>query len=153
MADVWSKLSIGGSFFSHDNIVGGTDSAFRNSAYGMDVQWGSRVGEGLYGLAELLERQGAGAAAKNKICGLQGLAAYNFRMTSPTSWLYAIEPAVRFDYRRSEHVGQQERTPSFPGRRVLHVSRAQFRAAVDQSFQASGAKSITGVRTSMTVSF
>lgn len=153
VADLWSKLSIGGSFFSHDNIVG-TDSAFRNSAYGVDVQW-SRVGEpGLYGLAEWLQGKDA-SAAKNKIRGIQALAAYNIRLTNPTSWLYAIEPAVRFDYADPNTEVSKNGSTLITGVIGFYMSsRAQFRAAVEhQSFQASGAKSITGVRTAMTVSF
>ena len=37
-------------------------------------------------------------AAKNKIRGIQGLAAYHYRFKSPTSWLYAIEPAWMWMY-------------------------------------------------------
>jgi hypothetical protein len=152
-ADFWSKLSIGGSFFSRDNIVG-TDSSFRNTAYGVDVQW-SRVGEpGFYGLAEWLQGKDA-SAAKNKIRGLQALAAYNYRLTSPTSWLYAIEPAVRFDFADPNTASSKNGSTLITGVVGFYLSsKAQFRVGVEhQSFQASGAKSITGVRTAMTVSF
>jgi hypothetical protein len=152
-ADFWKKLSIGGSFFSHDNIVG-TDSAFRNSGYGVDVQW-SRVGEeGFYGMAEWLQGKDA-SAAKNKIRGIQAVAAYNYRLTSPTSWLYAIEPAVRFDFADPNTASAKNGSTLITGVVGFYMSsRAQFRVGVEhQSFQASGAKSITGVRSAMTVSF
>ena len=152
-ADFWKKLSIGGSFFSHDNIVG-TDSAFRNSGYGVDAQW-SRVGEeGFYGMAEWLQGKDA-SAAKNKIRGIQAVAAYNYRLTSPTSWLYAIEPAVRFDFADPNTASARNGSTLITGVVGFYLSsKAQFRVGVEhQSFQASGAKSITGVRTAMTVSF
>src|SRR3954447_9268215 len=98
-AGIWSKLDIGGSWFAHDGsvTVGSiTDSAFTNYAWGVDAQWGKPGEEGLYVLGEYLDGNDA-TPAKNKIRGLQGLAAYNYRFKSPTSWLYAIEPAFRVD--------------------------------------------------------
>ena len=78
-AGLWSKLDIGGSWFAHDGIVtvGTTpDSAFTNYAWGVDAQWGKPGDEGLYLLGEYLDGNDA-TAAKNKIRGVQGLAAYN----------------------------------------------------------------------------
>ena len=155
--DLWQKLSIGGSFFSHDAIVG-TDSSFRNSAFGVDAQW-NKVGEpGFYGLAEWLEGKDAKldtAGDKIKIRGVQTIAAYNYRLTNPTSWLYAIEPAVRFDYADPNTKVSKNGSTLITGVVGFYLSsKAQFRVGVEhQSFQASGAKSITGVRTAMTVSF
>ena len=47
--------------------------------------------EGLFALADYLQGNDA-SAAKLKIRGIQGVAAYNIRMKSPTSWLYASSP-------------------------------------------------------------
>ena len=152
-ADFWKKLSVGGSYFSHDNIVG-ADSAFRNSGYGVDVQW-SRVGEiGLYGMAEWLEGKDAFAGRTN-IRGIQAVAAYNYRLTSPTSWLYAIEPAVRYDFADPNTATSNNGSTLISGVVGFYLSsKAQFRVGVEhQNFQASGAKSITGVRSAMTVNF
>ena len=76
-------------------------------------------------------------------------------MQSPTSWLYAIEPSVRVD------ISDPDTDVSDNGSTLITAtlgfyasSRAQFRVGFEsQSFQASGAKSITGVRSALTVSF
>ena len=156
-ADLWSKLSLGASYFSHDAIVG-ADSSFRNGAFGIDAQW-NKVGEpGLYAMGEYLDGKDAKldtAGDKVKIRGMQAIAAYNYRLTNPTSWLYAIEPALRFDYADPDTKVSKNGSTLITGVIGFYMSsKAQFRVGVEhQSFQASGAKSITGVRTAMTVSF
>jgi hypothetical protein len=152
-ADLYRKLSIGGSFFSHDQIVG-SDSAFRNKAFGVDAQWNKPGEEGLFVLAEYLSGEVA-AADTPKMTGIQALAAYNIRMKSPTSWLYAIEPSVRFDYADpNTEVDDNGATLITAGVGFYVSSRAQFRVAYEnQSFQADGAESISGVRTALTVNF
>ena len=152
-ADLWRKLSLGGAFFSHDAIVG-TDSAFRNTAFGVDAQW-NKVGEpGLYALAEVLSGEAA-AAGKAKMLGVQALAAYNIRMTSPTSWLYAIEPVVRVDFADPDTDADDNAATLLTGGIGFYMSsKALFRVVVEhQSFQASGNQSLTGLRTQMQVSF
>ena len=152
-ADLWSKLSLGGAYFSHDQIIG-ADSAFRNKGYGVDAQW-SKVGEpGLYVLGEVLSGEQANAA-RTKMLGIQGLAAYNIRMTSPTSWLYAVEPSLRVDIADPDTDTDDDGATLITGSVAFYMtSKALLRVGVDhQSFQASGAKSITGVRGSMQVSF
>lgn len=152
-ADLWRKLSVGGAYFSHDQIIG-ADSAFRNKGYGVDAQW-SKVGEpGLYVLGEVLSGEQANAAG-TKMLGIQGLAAYNIRMTSPTSWLYAVEPSLRVDIADPDTDTDDDGATLITGSVAFYMtSKALLRVGVDhQSFQASGAKSITGVRGSMQVSF
>ncbi len=152
-ADLWRKLSVGGAYFSHDQIIG-ADSAFRNKGYGVDAQW-SKVGEpGLYVLGEVLSGEQANAA-RTKMLGIQGLAAYNIRMTSPTSWLYAVEPSLRVDIADPDTDTDDDGATLITGSVAFYMtSKALLRVGVDhQSFQASGAKSITGVRGSMQVSF
>lgn len=152
-ADLWSKLSVGGAYFSHDQILA-ADSAFRNKGYGVDAQW-SKVGEpGLYVLAEVLSGEQA-KAGRTKMLGIQGLAAYNIRTTSPTSWLYAVEPSLRVDIADPDTDTDNDGATLITGSVAFYMSsKALLRVGVDhQSFQASGAKSITGVRGSMQVSF
>jgi hypothetical protein len=156
-AGIYSKLDIGGSWFAHDGIVtvGATpDSAFTNYAWGVDAQWGKVGDEGLYVLGEYLDGNDA-TAAKNKIRGIQGLAAYNYRFKSPTSWLYAIEPAFRFDLADPNTSVDNDRTTLITAVLGIYMSsKAQLRVAYErESFQGSVTPSISGVRSALTVNF
>ena len=152
-ADVISKLSVGGSYFSHDGIAG-TDSSYRNNAYGFDAQWSKPGEEGLFVLAEYLRGENQ---ANNSITmsDVQALAAYNIRMKNPDAFLYAIEPAVRFDMADPDTDVNNNGSRLFSAVLGFYFSsKAQWRFAYEnQSFQASGAKSINGVRSAFTVSF
>jgi hypothetical protein len=152
--DIYRKLSVGGAFFSHDQIVG-SDSALRNNAWEVDASWGKVGDEGLWALAEYLSGQRPVTGDKPKMTGFQALAAYNIRMKSPTSWLYAIEPSVRFDFADPDTDVDDNASTLISAVLGFYVSsRAQFRVGYEnQSFQASGAKSISGVRTALTVNF
>lgn len=153
--DVWSRLSVGGSYFSHDGI-GGTpvDSAYKNNGYGFDAQWNKPGEEGLFALAEYL---GGENSVNNKVnmTGIQALAAYNIRMKSPTSFLYAIEPGIRFDQADPDTDTNDNESTLISGVLGFYfTSKTQFRIAYEsQSFSASGAKSISGIRTALTVGF
>ena len=156
-AGVYSKLDIGGSWFAHDGIVtvGSTiDSAFTNYAWDVDAQWGKPGDEGLYVLGEYLNGNDA-SAAKNKIRGIQGLAAYNYRFTSPTSWLYAIEPAFRIDVSDPNTEVDNDRSTLITAVLGIYMSsKAQLRVAYErQSFQGDVTPSISGVRSALTVNF
>jgi hypothetical protein len=156
-AGIYSKLDIGGSWFAHDGIVTvGTapDSTFTNYAWGVDAQWGKPGDEGLYLLGEYLDGNDA-TAAKNKIRGIQGLAAYNYRFKSPTSWLYAIEPAFRYDVADPNTVVDNDRATLITAVLGIYMSsRAQFRVAYErQSFQGDLTPSISGMRSALTVNF
>jgi hypothetical protein len=156
-AAVYSKLDIGGSWFAHDGIVtvGSTiDSAFTNYAWDVDAQWGKPGDEGLYVLGEYLDGNDA-SAAKNKIRGIQGLAAYNYRFTSPTSWLYAIEPAFRIDISDPNTEVDNDRSTLITAVLGIYMSsKAQLRVAYErQSFQGDVTPSISGVRSALTVNF
>ena len=156
-AGIYSKLDIGGSWFAHDGIVtvGTTpDSTFTNYAWGVDAQWGKVGDEGLYVLGEYLDGNDA-TAAKNKIRGIQGLAAYNYRFKSPTSWLYAIEPAFRFDLADPNTSVDNDRTTLITAVLGIYMSsKAQLRVAYErESFQGSVTPSISGVRSALTVNF
>ena len=154
---ITSKLDVGASWFTHDAIVttnGVPDSSFTNSAFGLDAQWGKVGEEGLWALAEYLQGDNA-IATKPEMRGFQALAAYNIRMKSPTSWLYAIEPSIRVDVADPDtDVDDNGSTLITATLGFYASSRAQFRVGLEsQSFQASGAKSITGIRSALTVNF
>lgn len=154
---VTPKLDIGGSWFAHDGIVtvgGVPDSAFTNYAWGVDAQWGKVGDEGLWVLGEYLYGNDA-TAAKNKIRGIQGLAAYNYRFKSPTSWLYAIEPAFRIDLADPNTNLTNDRVTTITAVLGIYMSsKAQLRVAYErESFQGSITPSISGMRSALTVSF
>jgi hypothetical protein len=156
-AGIYSKLDIGGSWFAHDGIVTvGTapDSSFTNYAWGVDAQWGKPGDEGLYLLGEYLDGNDA-TAAKNKIRGIQGLAAYNYRFKSPTSWLYAIEPAFRYDVADPNTTVDNDQATLITAVLGIYMSsRAQLRVAYErESFQGAVTPSISGVRSALTVNF
>jgi hypothetical protein len=156
-AAIYSKLDIGGSWFAHDGIVtvGATpDSAFTNYAWGVDAQWGKPGDAGLYVLGEYLDGNDA-TAAKNKIRGVQGLAAYNYRFKSPTSWLYAIEPAFRFDLSDPNTSAVNDRATLITAVLGIYMSsKAQLRVAYErESFQGNVTPTISGVRSALTVNF
>jgi hypothetical protein len=156
-AAVTPKIDVGGSWFAHDGIttVGGVvDSAFTNYAWGLDAQYGKPGDEGLYVLGEYLSGTDA-TSSKNKIRGIQGLAAYNYRLKSPTSWLYAIEPAFRVDLADPNTDLDNDRATLITAVLGFYMSsKAQFRVAYErQSFQGTDVPSISGLRSALTVSF
>ena len=151
------KLEVGGSWFAHDGIVtvaGVPDSSFTNYAFDIDAQWGKPGDEGLFALAEYLHGNDL-TAAKFTIQGVQGVAAYNIRMKSPTSWLYAVEPAVRVDIADPNTDADDDRVTTITGVLGIYMSsRAQFRVGYErQSFQGDVSPSISGMRSALTVNF
>jgi hypothetical protein len=156
-AALTEKIDVGGSWFAHDGIVtvgGVIDSTFTNYAWDVDAQYGKPGDEGLYVLGEYLRGNDA-TSSKSTIEGLQGLAAYHYRFKSPTSWLYAIEPAFRVDLSDPNTDLDNDRSTLITA--VLGVymsSKAQFRVAYEhQSFQGDNVPSINGVRSALTVNF
>ena len=151
------KLEVGASWFAHDAIVtvgGVPDSTFTNYAFDIDAQWGRPGDEGLFALAEYLHGNDA-SASKFTIQGVQGLVAYNIRMKSPTSWLYAIEPALRVDLADPNTDADNDRITTITGVLGIYMSsRAQLRVAYErQSFQGDVTPSISGIRSALTVNF
>lgn len=152
-----SKLDVGGSWFAHDGIatVGAViDSSFTNYAFGVDAQWGKPGDEGLFVLGEYLDGNDA-TANKNPMRGIQGVAAYNFRFQSPTSWLYAVEPAFRLDLADPNTNADDDRVTTITAVLGIYMSsRAQLRVAYErESFQGDVTPSISGVRSALTVNF
>jgi hypothetical protein len=156
-AAVTSKIDVGASWFSHDGIVTSNDvpdSSFSNTAWDIDAQYGKPGDEGLYALVEYLHGQDP-SPAKAPMRGAQGVAAYNIRMSSPTSWLYAVEPFARVDKvdpnRDLDNTGV---TTITAGLGVYLSSKAWFRVAYErQSYSARDVASISGVRSMLAVSF
>jgi hypothetical protein len=151
------KLDVGASWFAHDGVVtvsGTPDSSFTNYAFDIDAQWGKPGDEGLFALAEYLHGNDA-TAAKLNMQGFQAIAGYNVRMTSPTAWLYAVEPAVRLDLADPNTDAEDDRVTTLTAAVGLYMSsRAWIRLAYErQSFQADGAESISGIRSMLAVSF
>ncbi|MFN8653013.1 MAG: porin [Gemmatimonadales bacterium] len=163
-ADVYQKLGIGASFYSHDNanLVAGKDSSYNNTAFGLDAQWGKPGDPGLYVVTDFFSGKDRTKAA-NKMRGLQVVGAYNIRMTSPTSWLYAIEPAVRFDVADPNTKLSGSEVTTQAQARVTTItavlgfymsSKAQFRVAYErQTSELKGTPTVGGIRTALTVNF
>ena len=123
-------------------------------AWDIDAQYGKAGDEGLYALAEYLQGDNA-SAAKLQMRGMQGVAAYNVRMNSPTAWLYAIEPFARVDLADPDtDTDDNGATVITAGIGIYMSSKAWFRIAYErQSFQAEGSEDISGVRSMLAVSF
>jgi hypothetical protein len=156
-AAVTQQIDVGASWFAHDGIVtvsGVPDSSFSNSAWGLDAQYGKTGDEGLFALLEYLQGEDASAATL-QMRGLQGLAAYNIRMTSPTSWLYAVEPFARVDLADPDTDADDNGATTLTAGLGLYMSsKAWFRIAYErQSFQAEDAESVSGIRSMLAVSF
>ena len=156
-AAVTSKIDVGGSWFTHDAIVTSNDipdSTFSNTAWDIDAQYGKPGDEGLYALVEYLQGDDA-TPAKLPMRGIQGLAAYNVRMTSPTSWLYAVEPFARVDLADPDtDTDDNSATVITAGIGIYMSSKAWFRVAYErQSFQADDLEGISGIRSMLAVSF
>ena len=157
-AAVTEKIDVGGSWFTHDGIVtptgGVPDSSFSNSAWGLDAQYGKPGDEGLFALVEYLQGEDASTATL-QMRGIQGVAGYNIRMTSPTSWLYAVEPFARVDLADPDTDADDNGATTITAGFGLYMSsKAWFRIAYErQSFQAEDAESVSGIRSMLAVSF
>ena len=155
--DITDELNVGGSFFSHDGIVdvmGVTDSSFTNQAFGIDAQWGKPGNEGVYLVGDFLRGEDD-SEDKLTIWGLSLVGAYHVRMSNSESFLYAVEPAVRFDFSDPDTDTDDNGTTIITaGVNFYLSSKTRFQVMYEnQSFQASGLESIHGIRTALTVSF
>jgi len=161
-------LSLGASYAGHDflrptvydtispgivDTIPG-DSSTTNTGWGLDAQWSAPGNEGLYAMVDYLGGQSILDNA-NHIWGFQVVAAYNIRMKSPTSFLYAIEPAVRYDLAEPNNNLIDDQVTLFTAGVNLYLSsKAQFRLMYEsQSFQNSALTTISGVRTALTLNF
>lgn len=156
-AAVTRKIDVGASWFAHDGIVtvgGAPDSAFTNYAFDIDAQYGKPGDAGLFVLGEYLHGNDA-TSAKRTMQGIQCLAAYNYRLKSPTSWLYAIEPAFRLDVADPNTDTDDDKVTTLTAVLGFYLSsKAQLRVGYErQSFQGTDVPSISGVRSALTVNF
>lgn len=156
---VTPKLNVGASYFSHDGIVTppaatAPDSSYKNAAFGVDASWGQPGDEGLFLVGDFMSGE---SSADNdvKIQGISLVGAWHIRMKDPNAFLYGIEPAIRFDLQDPDtDTDDDGSTLITAGVNVYMSSRAQLRFAYEnQSFQASGAESISGFRSAFTVNF
>ena len=152
-----SGVDVGASWFAHDGIVtdgGVTDSSFTHHAWGVDAQYGRPGGEGLFALVEYLQGDDD-SAAKLRMRGVQGVAAYHIRTTGPSAWLYAIEPFARLDLADPDTDTDDDGATLLTAGVGLYLSaRAWFRVAYErQSFQSEAAESVEGIRSMLAVSF
>lgn len=157
--DVYKRLNVGGSFFSHDNVylnAAATDSSYSNTAWGLDAAWSKPGEEGLYLVADYMQGKDKSLAA-NQIRGLSLVGAYNVRLKTPTSWLYAVEPSFRFDLSdpNTTSSANQDRITTVTGAIGFYMSsKAQLRIGYDyQKSQASGTAAVSGIRTALTMNF
>jgi hypothetical protein len=150
---VTGKLDLGGSWFRHDGIVGG-DSSFTNTAFGLDAQWGEVGDPGPFLLAEFSSGEDA-SSARRSMRGFQAVAAFHLRMPGRAPWLYAIEPAIRFDVADPDTDADADQVRTVTGVLGLYLSsRAQLRIAYEaQRFQSPGLSSVGGVRSGLAVNF
>ena len=156
---VTSKLNVGASYFSHDGITTppaatAPDSSYKNTAFGVDAQWGAPGEEGLFLVGYFMNGE---SRTDNDVTiqGFQVVGAWHIRMKDPNAFLYGIEPAIRFDMQDPDTDTDDDGSTLISGGiNVYFSSRAQFRAMYEvQSFQADGVDSISGVRTAFTVNF
>jgi hypothetical protein len=149
---VTPKLDLGASYFSHDGVVG-TDSSFNNAAFGIDASWNKPGEAGLFLVGDYMQGEDR-SAAKNDMRGVSLVGAYNIRMSSPTSWLYAIEPALRYDFADPNVDADDDGVSTATAVLGFYLSsRTQFRLAYErQSFQA-GTEAISGLRSALTLNF
>ena len=152
------RLSLGAAFFSHDAIVtlasGAPDSSFRNAAFGVDAEWGGAGDPGLFVLAEYLAGRDE-SADEVPIRGLTAVAAWHHRLGGDSPWLWAIEPALRFDAADpNADVGGDRATLAGAALGLYLSSKAQLRIGYErQAFEDDAIEAIHGIRTMMTVGF
>jgi hypothetical protein len=87
--------------------------------------------------------------------GIQALAAYNLRMSSPTAWLHAVEPFARVDLADPNTDTDDDGATVFTAGIGLYMSsKAWFRVAYErQDLQLADVPSLSGVRSMLAVSF
>jgi hypothetical protein len=86
--------------------------------------------------------------------GMQFVGAYNIRMSSPTSWLYAVEPLFRLDFADPDTDSDDNAaTLVTAGIGIYMSSKAWFRVAYEREQFQGDAPSISGIRSMLAVSF
>jgi hypothetical protein len=156
--NITPKLGLGASYAAHESLRGaGTpqvDSSATNNGYGLDGQWGAAGAPGLYVVFDYDAGETLLDSA-NKLYGISLVSAYNIRMKSPTSFLYAVEPAFRYDFSEpNNNATNDQSTLITAGVNLYLSSKAQFRLMYqNQSFEDPSLKTISGVLTALTMNF
>jgi len=150
---VTPKLSLGASYAAHESIQG-TDSSASNNGFGLDGQWSAAGAPGLYVVFDYDNGETL-LDSNNKLYGISLVTAYNIRMKSPTSFLYAIEPAFRYDFSEpNNNVTNDQSTLITAGVNLYLSSKAQFRLMYqNQSFEDPNLTTISGVLSALTMNF
>jgi len=157
---VTPKLSLGASYAAHESLrTTGTppvvvDSSASNNGFGLDAGWGAAGDPGLYVIFDYDNGQTL-LDSNNHLYGISLVSAYNIRMKSPTSWLYAIEPAFRYDKSEpNDNVANDQSTLITAGVNLYVSSKAQIRLAYQsQSFEDPNLTTISGLLSAMTINF
>ena len=157
LADVTKKLMLGVAFFSHDGIVALTpttsDSSFRNQALGLEAQWGKPGDKGLFVVADYMTGEDF-TKDLHSMKGLSLVAAYHAR-TATGKGLFAVEPVVRFDWADPDSkVAANASTLVSAGVNLYLTAKAEIRLMFEtQNPEATAGKTISGLRTAMTMHF
>ncbi|MDQ3519574.1 MAG: OprO/OprP family phosphate-selective porin [Gemmatimonadota bacterium] len=160
---VASKLNLGASYFSHDGVMAQPqlapaspntpDSSFRNNAFGFDGSWGRPGNSGFFAVADYMRGE-AFTTASPTISGLSIVTAYQFRLASPQSHLYAIEPALRFDHADPDSDAKDDASTLVTAVLGLYLnSTTVLRVAYERQDFEGGGPMVAGVRMAMNVSF
>jgi hypothetical protein len=150
---VTPKLSLGASYAAHESIRG-VDSSASNNGFGLDGQWSAAGAPGLYVVFDYDNGETL-LDSNNKLYGISLVTAYNIRMKSPTSFLYAIEPAFRYDFSEpNDNATNDQSTLITAGVNLYLSSKAQFRLMYqNQSFEDPALNTISGVLSALTINF
>jgi len=155
---VTPKLSLGASYAAHESLRGvGTptvDSSATNNGFGLDAGWGAAGDPGLYVVFDYDNGQTL-LDSNNHLYGISLVSAYNIRMKSPTSWLYAVEPAFRYDKSEpNDNAANDQSTLITAGLNLYVSSKSQIRLAYQsQSFEDPNLKTISGLLSALTFNF
>ena len=153
---VTPKLSLGASYASHESLRAGppVDSSASNNGYGLDAGWGAAGDPGVYVIFDYISGQTL-LDSNNHLYGISFVSAYNIRMKSPTSFLYAVEPAFRYDKSEPNNNAANDQTTLITAGVNLYVSsKAQIRLAYQsQSFEDPNLKTISGLLSALTFNF
>ncbi len=157
VVDVLPALSVGGSVFRHDYILGSgpaADSAAYNDAWEIDAQWGAPGRPGPFALAEYFRGERLDAP-ETMMSGLSLVGAWHFPAGGEDGWIRAVEPALRFDLADRDVDAADDRATLFSAvLGVYFTSRAQLRVAYEsQTFESDALEPVRGVRSAVTVNF
>lgn len=157
VVDVTKQLGLGVAVFSHEGILTlpttVVDSNARNTAFGLEGQWGRFGAPGLLVLADYMRGKGF-TGPKPTMSGLSLIMAYHAR-TKQSKSIFAVEPVLRIDLADPNvDIDANGSTLITAGLNLYLTARAQLRMVFEsQNPQATGLKTISGIRTGWTMNF